>query len=316
MMRNTTVREMVIGIQADQVPGNTGGYPDIGQSQAIAHEKQVPASTGSTEFNKTWLAKAGFPQRQGSNQALKSTPKTGGESQAGRGAAQQNHAAQVSPAATAVPKLSREQRREANRLLQQKIQIQEIAEHHKPPPNLTLKVEMGGNEVALADIPRQALGGKAKHITAVEPPGPGGRPSEYTEEEGAAICAWIAQGNSLNKYCIANSRCHVTVYRWIRERPEFHAMYSQAHEDRADTLVDQMVEIADAAEDAQSMEAVTAARLRVDTRKWIASKMRQSKYGDRVEIKQTGSISIRLGIGKATAVELPLVDDITPQLPG
>ena len=315
-MRNTTVGEMVIGIQADQVPGNTGGYSDIGLEQAIADEKQVPASTGSTEVNKPWLAKAGFPQRQGSNQALKSTPKTGGESQAGRGAAQQNHAAQVPSAATAVPKLSREQRREVNRLNQQRIQIQEIAEHHKPPPNLTLKVEMGGNEVALADIPRQAKGGKAKRITAVEAPGVNGRPSEYTVDEGAAICAWITQGNSLNKYCIATGRKHETVYRWMRERPDFQAMYSQAHEDRADTLVDQMVEIADDSQHAQSMEAVTAARLRVDTRKWIASKMRQSKYGDKVEVRQTGSISIRLGIGKATAVELPLVDDVTPQLPG
>ncbi len=56
-----------------------------------------------------------------------------------------------------------------------------------------------------------------------------------------------------------------------------------------------MVEIADAAAIAPSIEAVAASKLQVDARNWIATKQRPQKYGDRIEVQQKAPVSIRIG---------------------
>ena len=106
-----------------------------------------------------------------------------------------------------------------------------------------------------------------------------GRPSDYTEEEADRICAWIAEGRSLRSYCRLEHRGLDTVYRWLRERKDFRERYARAHDDRADSLADEIVDIADEAASG-SMEEIQAARLRVDARKWVASKLKPTKWGD------------------------------------
>lgn len=126
-----------------------------------------------------------------------------------------------------------------------------------------------------------------------------GRPSEYTDEEGDAICAWISQGKSLKSYCRERGRDAQTIYRWLRERGDFHARYARAHDDRADSLADEIQDIADEQVGASDRVAVEAAKLRIETRKWIASKLRPSKWGEKIEVNQKGSVTFNLGIGKA-----------------
>jgi hypothetical protein len=88
-----------------------------------------------------------------------------------------------------------------------------------------------------------------------------------------------------------------TVYRWMREYAQFQERYARAHEDRADTLADEMLEIADdAAGEDCSIEGVAAAKLRVETRKWIASKLRPGKWGEKQTVEHVGGVSIRIGI--------------------
>jgi hypothetical protein len=71
--------------------------------------------------------------------------------------------------------------------------------------------------------------------------------------------------------------------RWLNENEEFRAAYARAREKRAETFAEQMIEIADTAEDPAK------ARLQVETRKWIASKLLPRMYGDnqRVEVQHT-----------------------------
>lgn len=123
-----------------------------------------------------------------------------------------------------------------------------------------------------------------------------GRPSEYTQEEADVICAWISGGKSLRKYCLHTKRPMETVYRWLREHADFRDRYKLAHEDRADTLTDEMLEIADEAGAEPSIEGVAAAKLRVETRKWLASKMHRTKWGDEVKQQAATQVSIRIGI--------------------
>lgn len=99
-----------------------------------------------------------------------------------------------------------------------------------------------------------------------------------------------------------------TVYRWLQEKEDFRELYARAREDQADTLADEIIEIAD--EDPQLIfdsqfhgkdevevvrvdsAAVNHQRLRVDARKWIAAKLRPKKYGDRTEVEHTGDLKI------------------------
>ena len=78
---------------------------------------------------------------------------------------------------------------------------------------------------------------------------------------------------------------NVTVYSWMRARPSFLTLYAQAREDRADSLGDDLQEIADAS----TPETVQVDRLRTDVRKFIAAKLNPRKWGDRVQAALTGA---------------------------
>lgn len=106
-----------------------------------------------------------------------------------------------------------------------------------------------------------------------------GRPSLYTPALAARVCRAIAEGDSLVAVCkLAWSPSYTTVLKWCREVPEFTRMYARAREDQADWHADIIVAIADEA----TPESVNVARLRVDARKWVASKLKPRKYSDRV----------------------------------
>lgn len=125
-----------------------------------------------------------------------------------------------------------------------------------------------------------------------------GRPSEYTAEQADSLCAWVAEGRSLRSWCRQNDRDAQTVYRWLRENKDFHTRYARAHEDRADSLADEIVEIADESQFG-TLEQIQAARLRVDARKWIAAKLRPSKWGEQQAVEQKSGITFNIGIARA-----------------
>jgi len=103
-----------------------------------------------------------------------------------------------------------------------------------------------------------------------------------------AICEEIADGKSLRKICEAEGMPNkATVFRWLAAHAAFSDQYARAREAQADTLADDLISLADAAgEDT----AVTVARdrLKVDTRKWIASKLKPKVYGDKLTNEHTG----------------------------
>ena len=85
----------------------------------------------------------------------------------------------------------------------------------------------------------------------------------------------------------------VTVYRWLNKYPEFSNMYAKAKEDAADTLAEEIQDIADSMPmETTDKEGNTKfdpgyiqwMRLRVDARKWVAAKLKPRKYGDRVAV--------------------------------
>ncbi len=134
----------------------------------------------------------------------------------------------------------------------------------------------------------------------------GGRPSKYSKELALYICKEIASGKSLVKILQQEGMPNYqTVLGWLCRDDEpykgFSGMYARAREDQADFLADEILEIADDSsrdtvkdEDGNyrmDTEWVQRSRLRVDSRKWIASKLKPRKYGEKLDLEHSGNAS-------------------------
>lgn len=114
-----------------------------------------------------------------------------------------------------------------------------------------------------------------------------GRPSDYLVEVADDICSLLASGESLNSICKKTGFPNrSTVYRWLREHDEFRNNYARATEDRADSIFEEMLDIADGAE--EETASIAKARLQIDARKWILGKMNPKKFSDKQSIEHSG----------------------------
>ena len=104
-----------------------------------------------------------------------------------------------------------------------------------------------------------------------------GRPSKYSDELVSEICRRLSEGESLRKICERDDMpARSTVNKWLARNKAFADQYARARERQADFYADEMVFLADTADD------VNKARLQIDTRKWIAAKLLPKKYNDRM----------------------------------
>lgn len=109
------------------------------------------------------------------------------------------------------------------------------------------------------------------------------RKSKYNRTLAAVICGRMAEGESVRSICRDPKMPAISsVFKWIGEHPEFSEQYTRALISRGDCLAEEMQEIADAP--CADAVAVQRNRLRVETRKWLASKMSPKKYGDKLAI--------------------------------
>ena len=126
---------------------------------------------------------------------------------------------------------------------------------------------------------------------------PAGRPTKYNQKLVTVICERIANGESLRKICQDDDMPNKNNVRlWLKKYKEFRAQYARARDEQADFYAEEIIEIADDSSndtkkitkgdkeiEVVSHENVNRSKLRVDARKWIASKLKPKKYGDRVE---------------------------------
>lgn len=123
-----------------------------------------------------------------------------------------------------------------------------------------------------------------------------GRPTIFNQELANKICCQLSEGMSLRKVCLAEGMPDKsTVFDWFRVQPGFADQYARAKEESADALYEETQDIADesleGAKDADPKAAgaiVQAYRLRVDTRKWMMSKQKPKKYGDKIDHTTNG----------------------------
>jgi len=146
--------------------------------------------------------------------------------------------------------------------------------------------------------------------------------SAYTQEIAESICEQLAQGKSLNAICKQDGMPdESTVRAWAKDNKDgFSPKYTRAREIGYERLADEILEISDeevtmvkrskhqsgASPDEDTPEneievvfdptAVARNRLRVDTRKWMLSKMLPKVYGDKLELASDPKSPLMTGL--------------------
>lgn len=115
----------------------------------------------------------------------------------------------------------------------------------------------------------------------------------------------IEEGNSLRATLKRKGMpTSTTFYDWIDNDEQKALHYARACEKRADTIFEEILEIADDSSNDFSLadigdgmqvekfnsEHVQRSRLRVDSRKWMLGKMNPKKYGDKIHQELSGEV--------------------------
>jgi len=130
-----------------------------------------------------------------------------------------------------------------------------------------------------------------------------GRPTLYTEELADKICERIATSDLGLAVIAEEFDLHRdTIFKWIYRHPAFFDKYARAREAQQERMAEEILDIADDnSRDTKTIlkngteiqvedtEWVNRSKLRVDTRKWLMSKLAPKKYGDKVQQQITGA---------------------------
>jgi hypothetical protein len=134
---------------------------------------------------------------------------------------------------------------------------------------------------------------------------PRGRPPVYGQYHARQILEGLRKGDTLHQICQRPGMpSDELVVEWsIGEKraplPDFSEKYAQARLAQVERWAEQVLELSDESMKASGdMALLGAYKLRVDSRKWLLSKLRPGTYGDRLAVSGNGlgncSISIYL----------------------
>lgn len=111
------------------------------------------------------------------------------------------------------------------------------------------------------------------------------------------ICLQVARGERTRVAIKKADISFDTFFRWIEDDEDKSKQYARACELRAESMADEILAIADSTKDdvitddngnpVTNHKVIQRDRLRVDTRKWLMSKMMPKKYGERQAIDHT-----------------------------
>jgi hypothetical protein len=134
-----------------------------------------------------------------------------------------------------------------------------------------------------------------------------GPTSKYSEEIATEICKRLAYGETLSQICRSDHLpARTTVLDWVVEnRSGFSDRYARARDLCIEAWADEIVEISDdgsndwmvrEGKDGETSyvlngEHSSRSRLRVDSRKWLLSKLKPQTYGDKVQADVTGQFT-------------------------
>lgn len=124
----------------------------------------------------------------------------------------------------------------------------------------------------------------------------------YDQKIADAVCDLLQDGKSLREACRQLDLAPPTILLWTKNNKDFAEQYTRARDIGYRLLADEILEISDEVtleakydgEDVRldlSAGSVARNRLRVDTRKWLLSKMLPKIYGEKIEIDQKTTLT-------------------------
>lgn len=129
-----------------------------------------------------------------------------------------------------------------------------------------------------------------------------GRPTIYSDELASEICDRLSKGQTLISITARpDMPCYSTVLNWLHDesKAEFLGKYARARADQADYFAEDILAIADESQydmteddngkPVMNWEHVKRSQLKIDARKWFASKVAPKKYGEKITQEVTGA---------------------------
>lgn len=133
---------------------------------------------------------------------------------------------------------------------------------------------------------------------------PPGRPGIWSQEMEDRLFSRMLKGRTMTRICRddADMPSLTTVYNWMDRDEKFLQRVSRARRLQAHTFVDDTLEIADDSSqdwtertlrgghviDVPNDELIRRSAIRIETRKWVASKFNRDAYGDRQQLNVGG----------------------------
>ena len=125
----------------------------------------------------------------------------------------------------------------------------------------------------------------------------------YSKDVADAVCIRLSQGESLRSICEDDRfPTETTIRNWALDDVQgFASQYTRAREIGYQCMADEIIEISDDSSndvlksetgERLNAEFVARSRLRVDSRKWMLSKMLPKVYGDKLELEHKGRIAV------------------------
>lgn len=144
-----------------------------------------------------------------------------------------------------------------------------------------------------------------------------GPPSKYSEAIVDEICEIIATSNKGLKSILSTNPLFPsfsTFFKWLGEKDKQYLSdrYARAKELQAEYMADQILEIADDGSNdtyvdengkvKTDWDVLGRSKLRVDSRKWLASKLLPKKFGDKIDVTTQGE----------KIVDVPVINWVKP----
>jgi hypothetical protein len=124
---------------------------------------------------------------------------------------------------------------------------------------------------------------------------------EFNQDTADHICEEIGNGKSLRTICAGkNMPSRTTVNKWLREVESFAHQYARAHEEQGDYYAEELMELA-AKANAENAQAI---RVKADIIKWVCSKLKPRKYGDRVGLEVKGEMHSTVTVDDKDSMEV------------
>jgi len=140
-----------------------------------------------------------------------------------------------------------------------------------------------------------------------------GRPSTFNQDIADKVVSMLYEGVSLNKACEAVKVARQTVSGWMDSDPDFSAKCARARIASAEYFEGQMIDTLEMLDN--GVIEPDAARVKLSTLQWIASKRDRAKFGDKLQVDSDSKVQISVSYEPVPALPSRAIDVKAEDMP-